>query len=71
MSFMVKVKKRDGRLEEFMESKIVEGIKKAGATAEEASQVAKKITKRMEDNTESVLQISEVTTEVLSRMVID
>ncbi len=71
MSFMVKVKKRDGRLEEFMESNIVEGIKKAGATAEEASQVAKKITKRMEDNTESVLQISEVTTEVLSRMVID
>ena len=36
---MVSVKKRIGRTEEYLESKIIEGVKKAGATAEEASEV--------------------------------
>ncbi len=40
---MVKVKKRDGRIEEFVESKIIAGCKKAGATAEEAVKVAKEV----------------------------
>ena len=36
---MVSVRKRIGRTEEYLESKIIEGVKKAGATAEEASEV--------------------------------
>ncbi|MDI6825598.1 MAG: ATP cone domain-containing protein [Candidatus Aenigmarchaeota archaeon] len=44
---MVKVKKRDGRLEEFIESKIIVGCKKAGATAKEAAQVAKEISMKV------------------------
>ena len=38
---MVKVKKRIGKTEEYVESKIIAGCKKAGATAEEAVKVAK------------------------------
>ena len=68
---MVKVKKMDGRIEEFTESKIVESIRKAGATAEEAVEVAKKIVEKIADNTEAVLESSEVTTEILARMVVD
>lgn len=40
---MVKIKKRSGKLEEFMKSKIVSGCKKTGATAEQAVQVAKDV----------------------------
>lgn len=40
---MVDVKKRDESIESFIESKIVSGVKKAGATAEEAEKVAKDI----------------------------
>ena len=48
---MVKVKKRDGRLEEFTESKIIAGCKKAGATAKEAAQVAKEVSKKIANMT--------------------
>ena len=41
---MVKVKKRKGTTEEFLESKIIAGCKRAGATAEEAAKVAKEAT---------------------------
>ena len=44
---MVKVKKRKGTTEEFIESKIAEGVKRAGATAEEASQVAKETAEKV------------------------
>jgi transcriptional regulator NrdR family protein len=40
---VVKVKKRDGRLEEFVESKIIAGCVKAGATAKEAARVGKEV----------------------------
>lgn len=60
---MVKVKKRDKRTEELVESKIVAGVKKAGATAEEAAHVAKEIT-------EKIAHRGEVTAEELSTMVV-
>jgi hypothetical protein len=44
---MVKVKKRDGRIEEYIESKLVAGVKKAGATAEEAAHVAKEVAEKV------------------------
>ena len=60
---MVKIKKRDGRIEEYIESKIVAGAKKAGATAEEAARVAKEVA-------EKVAHRGEVTAEELSTMVV-
>jgi transcriptional regulator NrdR family protein len=48
---MVDVRKRDGRTERFIESKIVSGVKKAGATAEEAEKVAKDIGIKVENMT--------------------
>lgn len=60
---MVKIKKRDGRIEEHVESKIVAGVKKAGATAKEAAQVAKEVV-------EKVAHKGEVTAEELSTMVV-
>ena len=60
---MVKIKKRDGRIEEYIESKIVAGVKKAGATAKEATQVVKEVI-------EKVAHKGEVTAEELSTMVV-
>ena len=60
---MVKVKKRDGRFEEFVESKVVTGVKKAGATAEQAARVAKEVS-------EKVAHKTEVTAEELSNVVV-
>jgi len=60
---LVKIKKRDGRFEEFVESKIVAGVKKAGATAEEAAHVAKEVSKKIAHKTE-------VTAEELANMVV-
>jgi len=60
---MVKVKKRVGRIEEYVESKIIAGVKKAGATAEEATQVAKEVA-------EKVAHKGEVSAEELSTLVV-
>ncbi len=60
---MVKIRKRSGRLEDFVESKIVAGVKKAGATAKEAAQVAKEVSTK-------VAHKAEVTAEELSKMVV-
>jgi transcriptional regulator NrdR family protein len=60
---MVKIKKRNGRIEEFVESKIVTGVKKAGANAEEAARVAKEVAEKIAHRTE-------VTAEELSNMVV-
>ncbi len=49
---MIKVKKRDGRMQDFVESKIVAGIKKAGATAEQAAHVAKEVSAKVAHKTE-------------------
>ncbi len=38
---MVKVKKRDGRIQDFVQSKIEASVEKAGATVEQAKQVTK------------------------------
>lgn len=60
---MVKIKKRDGSFEAFVESKIVATVKKAGATAEEAARVAKEVSAK-------VAHKAEVTAEELSDMVV-
>lgn len=44
---MIKVRKRDGSLEDFKDSKIVAGCRKAGASAKEAAQVAKEVSKKV------------------------
>jgi transcriptional regulator NrdR family protein len=44
---MVKVRKRSGKLQAFMKSKIVKSCKKAGATTEEAKLVAKEVSKKV------------------------
>lgn len=61
---MVKVKKRDGRFEEFIESKIADGVKRAGATAGEAERVAKAVSWDLAHETE-------ITAEELSTMVVN
>ena len=60
---MVKVKKRDGRTQDFSESKITTGVRKSGATAREAEAVAKEVSKKVGGRTE-------VTAEELSEMVV-
>ncbi len=60
---MTKVKKRDGRLEEFKESKIVAACKKAGATARQASDIAKDVSAK-------VVGKVTVTAEEISKMVV-
>ena len=60
---MVRVRKRDGTTEEYVESKIVSGVKKAGATAQEATRVTKDVTKQ-------VARKAEVRAEELSDIVV-
>ena len=60
---MVKVKKRNGKIEEFVESKIVAGAKRAGATAEQGARVAKEVAGKVAHKTE-------VTAEEMSEMVV-
>ena len=48
---MVSVKKRIGRTEEYLESKIIEGVKKAGATAEQAAEVVTDVGAKVEKMT--------------------
>jgi len=42
-----KIKKRDGTFEDYVESKIVAGVKRAGATAEQAARVGKEVTQKV------------------------
>lgn len=63
MTYLVRIKKRDGGFEEFVESKIAAGVRKAGATAEEAAQVTKEVAEKVADK-------AEVTAEELSDMVV-
>ncbi|MGD0396889.1 MAG: ATP cone domain-containing protein [Nitrososphaerales archaeon] len=60
---MVKVKKRSGTWEEYVESKVEAAAKAAGATAKEAAQVAKEITAKLAKRTE-------ITAEELSEAVV-
>jgi transcriptional regulator NrdR family protein len=60
---MVKVKKRDGKWEEYVESKVEAAAKASGASAKEAAQVAKEVTAKF------AKQI-EITAEELSETVI-
>jgi len=61
---MVRVKKKDGNLEEFMENKIVVGVKKAGGTAKEAVDVARDVSGK-------IVKKTVVTTEEIAKMVAD
>jgi len=57
------VKKRDGRIQDYIESKIIAGVKKTGATAKEAEEVAKEAAKKLANR-------AEVTAEELSEIVV-
>lgn len=59
----LKVKKKDGRLEDFMDSKLIAGCQKAGATSEQAALVAKEVK-------EKLIGREQVTTDELAGMVI-
>jgi len=61
---MVKVKKRIGKTEEYLESKIIAGSKKAGATIEDAEKVAKEVSMKVE-------KMAVVDAERLSDMVVE
>ena len=61
---MVKVRKRDGRIEEFMKSKIINGCEKAGATAKEAAKVAEEVAVE-------VTRFTIVTTDEIAKFVAD
>ena len=61
---MVKVKKKDGRIEDFIKSKIVNGCKKAGANAKEAVRVAEEVAVK-------VTRFTIVTTDEIARLVVD
>ena len=63
VTYLVKVKKRSGKFEEFVESKIAAGVKKAGATAEEAERVVKAVSW-------DLVYETEITAEELSNMVV-
>jgi transcriptional regulator NrdR family protein len=56
----VKVKKKDGRIEEYTQAKIVEGVRKAGATEEQATRVARDVTDQI---------VTVVTTTQLAKLV--
>jgi transcriptional regulator NrdR family protein len=59
----LQVKKKDGRIEDFMDSKLIAGVQKAGATSEQAALVAKEVKDRLVGR-------ELVTTEELSAMVV-
>jgi transcriptional regulator NrdR family protein len=42
---LVRVKKRDGKIEEYLESKIVTSVERAGASDKEAARVAKQVSR--------------------------
>jgi transcriptional regulator NrdR family protein len=60
---MVRVKKKDGKTEDFKESKIQASVQKAGATVEQAIQVAKTVTAK-------VAKLAEVTTAKIAEYVV-
>ncbi len=49
---MVKVRKRDGRIEEFIPEKLVVSMIKAGAPPDVAREIARKIEERIKDKEE-------------------
>ena len=66
---MVKVRKREGRLEEFDESKIRAGVRKAGATAEESAFIAGEVSEKFAHMTEVASEeISDMVTASLSKI---
>jgi transcriptional regulator NrdR family protein len=59
---LVRVKKRSGKIEEFLESKIITGVRRAGANAKDAAYVANQVSRM-------VAPLREVTADDLSNMV--
>jgi len=49
---LIKIRKRNGKVEEFDEGKIVAGVKNAGATFIEADRVAKEVTSKIVNRVE-------------------
>jgi transcriptional regulator NrdR family protein len=60
---MVKIKKRDGRIENFIQSKMESSIEKAGATVEQAKEVTKTVAAK-------IAEMVEVSTALLSDYVV-
>jgi len=60
---MTKVRKRDKSWENYLESKVEEGVRLSGATAEEAAKVAKEVSKK-------IAKKAEITAEGLSEIVL-
>ena len=63
---MVEVKKREGRIEEYIEQKISQGLKKAGASAEEAEKVVKDVAGKVARRTQ--LTASELSSMVVTSL---
>jgi transcriptional regulator NrdR family protein len=58
-----KVKKRDGTFEDYVEAKVVAGVKRAGATADQAARVGKEVSQKVAGK-------ALITAEELSSMVV-
>ncbi len=66
---MVKVKKRDGKWEEYVESKVVAAAKASGATAKEAAQVAKEVTAKLAKRAEvDAKELSEIVVKTIEKV---
>jgi len=66
---MVNVKKRDGRWEEYVKSKVKDAAKASGATAKEAEQVTKEITAKLAKKTEiAAEELSEAVVKAIEKM---
>ena len=66
---MVKVKKRDGKWEEYAESKVVAAAKASGATAKEAAQVAKEVTAKLAKKAEvDAKELSEIVIKAVEKV---
>jgi transcriptional regulator NrdR family protein len=59
----IKVKKRDGTFEDYVEAKVVAGVKRAGATADQATRVGKEVSQKVAGK-------ALITAEELSSMVV-
>jgi transcriptional regulator NrdR family protein len=66
---MVKVKKRDGKWEEYVESKVEAAVKASGATAKEAAQVAKEVTAKLAKMIEvDARELSEIVVKTIEKV---
>lgn len=63
------MKKRDGKWEEYVESKVVAAAKASGATAREAAQVAKEVTAKLAKKAEvDAEELSEIVVKTIEKV---